>query len=572
MFTYFTKYLSHQQYSEVYKDIILNLGNVDNPYLFSTLRDDVLNENAKFYNIPDSLFLKLSDEEKITHLNSLRKITRIRKMFRCGYDLSSDEVLLLLQRARTKYEVTNILRSYSIPFAWRDVLLNSNRDVTRFAATEAIEYNLKSSIEWTLHAARLSPEVSYSYYSEYDFEISSLLISKPEYANYVKLNAGNDIKLLCYSMSLLTRDELSELNSSYTNLTTTFKKEPWGFDFEKMQFIYLCLLKYYSNKNHVVFELEKEHLDLYREIGSNNLIPVMFRQQDYEFNPTVKLLTSQALGLYSSKLDEIDYLYVLSNHGVTEELTNRPDFNFEYVLAWVQNTNRFSLTKNTRKLDHLDVKYISFEWASRRVRNKYAKENFYKILPYYILEPTHQYLASSLNLGIFDIFPEEGASCIQDLYDNLTVENYIDFTQAELNTIKNRLTYTFKSKFTFEKGKFSLKPTRLHSSGTPFVCLGFPKLVSWGGSYYISNLFNYSDILTSARSVEDIEKIILVAGSFDNNTLADENFAGDEEQLLVELILEIIKNYNLDKTKTAIALARDWHGTKEDFISMMEVI
>jgi len=572
MNTYFTKYLSHQQYSEVYKDILLNLGNVDNPYLFSMLRGDVLNENANFYNIPDSIFLKLNDVEKITHLNTLRKITRIRKMFRCGYDLSANEVLLLLQRATTKYEVTNILRSHVIPFAWRDVLLNSNRAVTRFAATEAIKYNLNSSMEWTLHAARFSPEVYYSYYSQYDFEISALLISKPEYANYVKLNAGNDIKLLCYSMSLLTRDELSELNSSYTNLTTTFKKEPWGYDLEKMQFIYLCLLKYYSTKNHISFELEKEHFELYRKIGTNNLIPIMFRQQEYEFITTVNLLTSQALGLYSSKLDEEDYQYVLSNHGITEELTNRPDFNFEFVRAWVQNTNRFRLTKDTLELDHLDMKYISFEWASRRVRNEYAKENFYKILPYYILYPTHQYLASSLNLGIFDIFPEEGASCIQDLYDNLTVENYIDFTQAELNTIKNRLSYTFKSKFTFENGKFSLKPTGLHSLGTPFVRLGSPYLRYWRGIYYSSNHFNYFEILNNARSVEDIEKIILVAGSFDNNTLADPNFAGVEEQLLVELILEIIKNYNLDKSKTAIALAKDWHGTKEDFMSMMEVI
>jgi hypothetical protein len=571
MTTYFSKYLSHPQYAKTYRDILRHLGNVDNEFLFSELRGDILELPTMVPVLPDNLFNKLEEEEKGAYLKSLREITRIRKMFRCGYELPSDEVLLLLQRSRTKQEAVTILCKYPIPYAWREILLESKRPITRLAAEKAIKYNLRTSVEWAYLAAQILPE-SYRYsYSKYDFEISNLLIEKNEYAKYFKLNADNNVKLLCYSLSLMNKNELMVLNSSYKRVSGYESKDDSISEY--VMFTYLCLLKYFSEKNNLVFELDAKLRKLFLQLWQFRSLRESCYNIENSLKSAIVLVTAKSLPLYASKFSKKEYRYVLSNLGITEELTNRSDMDFEFVYQWVKDNQVFRLDKTMQDFGLAGVKFSSFNTASYFIRNEAVREDFYKLIPYLILAPSHQYLTFSIDLGIFRIFVKDDVSAIQKLYDEVNETNYPSFTIKELRVIKRRISYAFRNNFSFKDGVFFATDQLASHYSEVFAFLSSSTIDSMKiDSYFVNRHYNYHDMLMKVKNRDDIEKIILVGGNISSDLNTHENFGVDKNQKLVELILSIIKPYNIEKSKVAIILAKDWHGTKEEFISMMEVI
>ena len=106
----------------------------------------------------------------------------------------------------------------------------------------------------------------------------------------------------------------------------------------------------------------------------------------------------------------------------------------------------------------------------------------------------------------------------------------------------------------------------------PHIILEYCNSKYWynesGGSWY----FNYHDVLSAAKSREDIEKIILVAGNISYSAYANFNFLKKDSQNLAKLVFDIIKPYSVEKAMLAIVLAKDWHGSKHEFITMMELI
>ena len=89
---------------------------------------------------------------------------------------------------------------------------------------------------------------------------------------------------------------------------------------------------------------------------------------------------------------------------------------------------------------------------------------------------------------------------------------------------------------------------------------------------YLYYNYNYHDVLLAAKSREDIEKIILVAGNISDSEYANYNFLKKNSQSLARFVFDIIKPYSTEKAKLAIVLAKDWHGSKDEFITMMELI
>jgi hypothetical protein len=570
MTTYFTQFLSHPQYSDCYKSLLYQLGRVDNNYLFSELKDDLFNSKFGYTDFSDSLFNKFNDNEKILFLNKLRPITRTRRMFSYNYKLSDQEVLYLLQNARSKSEVISILQKYPIPFAFRDILLASNRAITRFAAEEAIRYNISKSVEWALFAAQIVLDWSSYRKNTYHDEISNLLIEHNDYAQYFKLHSGKEISLLCFSISLLTADELTVLNSAkFKVLDIKVSSEKTR---NEMLFIYLCLLKYYSEKNNIKFKFIDKMQRFYTKYHKKGLAGYYFDGYNAGFDDLVKLTTSEYLGLYANKLSKADYHFILSNLGVTAELTNRSDFDFEVSFEWVKNNLIFREQNKPQQFRFSELIYDNFDIASKFIRNEEARKEFYKLIPYFILRQTHQYLLFAHGQGIKYIIKKGEVDTIQRLFDEITELNYPVYSQSELTIIKKRISYTFTNNFNFEKGIFSEYPKKAEMQIKPHILLAYCNSKYWynesGGSPY----FNYHDVLSAAKSREDIEKIIMVAGNISYGAYANFNFLKKDSQNLAKLVFDIIKPYSVEKAMLAIVLAKDWHGSKDEFITMMELI
>ena len=572
MSTYFTQFLSHPQYSDCYKSLLYQLGRVDNDFLFSELKDDLFSSKFGYSDFSDSLFNKLNEDEKILFLNKLRPITRARRMFSYNYKLSEQEVLYLLQNARSKSEVISILQKYPIPFAFRDILLSSKRAITRFAADEAVEYNNSKSVEWAFFAAQLVNNWSNYYKNSYHDEISNLLIERNDYAQYFKLNAGKEISLLCFSISLLTAEELIVLNSAkFKVLDINVSSEQTK---NEMHFIYLCLLKYYSEKNNIEFKFFDKMQKFYSKYHKKGLAGYYFDGYNAGFDDLVKLTTSKNLGLYANKLSKGDYHFILSNIGVTSELTNRSDFDFKVTFEWVKNNLNFRVHSKPQQFRFSELIYNNFDFASKFVRNEEARKEFYKLIPFFILRHTHQYLLFSDGQGIKYIIKKGEVNKIQSLFDEITESNYPLYSKDELAIIKKRISYTFTNNFNFEKGIFSEYPSKTEMEIKPHINLEYCNNKYWynesPGSLYYN--YNYHDVLLAAKSREDIEKIILVAGNISDSEYANYNFLKKNSQSLARLVFDIIKPYSVEKAQLAIVLAKDWHGSKDEFITMMELI
>ena len=570
MTTYFTQFLSHPQYSDCYKSLLYQLGRVDNNFLFSELKDDLFNSKFRYTDFSDSLFNKFNDNEKILFLNKLRPITRTRRMFSYNYKLSDQEVLYLLQNARSKGEVISILQKYPIPFAFRDILLASNRAITRFAAEEAIEYNINKSVEWALFAAQIVHDRSNYYKNTYHNELSNLLIERNDYAQYFKLHSGKEISLLCFSISLLTAEELTALNSAkFKVLDIKVSSEKTK---NEMHFIYLCLLKYYSEKNNIKFKFIDKMQKFYSKYHKKGLVGYYFDGYNAGFDDLVKLTTSEYLGLYANKLSKADYHFILSNLGITAELTNRPDFDFEVTFEWIKNNLIFREHNKPQQFRFSELIYVNFDIASKFIRNEQARKEFYKLIPYFILRQTHQYLLFAHGQGIKYIIKKGEVDTIQRLFDEITELNYPLFSQSELTIIKKRISYTFTNNFNFEKGIFSEYPKKAEMQIKPHIFLAYCNNKYWYNESGGSSYFNYHDVLSAAISREDIEKIILVAGNISHGAYANFNFLKKDSQNLAKLVFDIIKPYSVEKAMLAIVLAKDWHGSKDEFITMMELI
>jgi len=570
MTTYFTQFLSHPQYSDCYKSLLYQLGRVDNNYLFSELKDDLFNSKFGYTDFSDSLFNKFNDNEKILFLNKLRPITRTRRMFSYNYKLSDQEVLYLLQNARSKGEVISILQKYPIPFAFRDILLASNRAITRFAAEEAIEYNINKSVEWALFAAQIVHDRSNYYKNTYHNELSNLLIERNDYAQYFKLHSGKEIMLLCFSISLLTAEELTALNSAkFKVLDIKVSSEKTK---NEMHFIYLCLLKYYSEKNNIKFKFIDKMQKFYSKYHKKGLVGYYFDGYNAGFDDLVKLTTSEYLGLYANKLSKADYHLILSNLGITAELTNRPDFDFEVTFEWIKNNLIFREHNKPQHFRFSELIYVNFDIASKFIRNEQARKEFYKLIPYFILRQTHQYLLFAHGQGIKYIIKKGEVDTIQRLFDEITELNYPLFSQSELTIIKKRISYTFTNNFNFEKGIFSEYPKKAEMQIKPHIFLAYCNNKYWYNESGGSSYFNYHDVLSAAISREDIEKIILVAGNISHGAYANFNFLKKDSQNLAKLVFDIIKPYSVEKAMLAIVLAKDWHGSKDEFITMTELI
>ena len=121
-----TKYQTHPQYSVTFKSLLDGIELSENAFLFSEFKTELL-ERYGIAGLPNNLFRLLSSDERKGYLTSLRKVTRLRKLFACGYELDLDMIEYLLQRVRSVRESRDILRTYKIPYEMLSPLLQSKR-------------------------------------------------------------------------------------------------------------------------------------------------------------------------------------------------------------------------------------------------------------------------------------------------------------------------------------------------------------------------------------------------------------------------------------------------------------
>ena len=393
--------------------------------------------------------------------------------------------------------------------------------------------------------------------------MSRILIENDNYSVAFKDRAVADVRLLSYSLSLMSRDELISLNNMRIFV------EPIGNyndnqNYLTSMFNFYSLLKYYSNKHNIDFI----NMSLLHTIASR--IEIFKNELDgaeldtIRYNNSINRHIAEILPIFSKNFNNNDYDFVLLNLGVTEQLTNRPDFDIHYVIKWVSINQYFKLTQFDQSFTRSKAKYNSFERAIYSVKNPVAHDNFFKLLPYYILYPQHQYLLFSNYIPLFKIFDTIDLDKIQSLYDGICGQIYPMYSNKELASIKKRIVYTFRNTFDFKDGIFSAIERSKYDSSV--------RIELKGPTYSYWNRFNYKPALDSVTSILDIEKIILVAGGIPDDETANVAFSAGEHCKLAKIVLDIIDEYDIEKSKTAIALSRDWHGTKEDFISMMEVI
>lgn len=552
------KYATHPQFSRSYKEILGNIANVNNEFLFDSLKDYALDTLSK-NELPNNLLKNLDLESRDKYLYKLTKISRLRRMSECGYGLNPDDVLFLLLRARSKKEAEMILESYPIPFSYKSILDGSHRIHTRYAGEISVKYNLATSVDWLKIGINDSPPSAYSPYSENDLKILNAIIRDESYGKYIDTQLVNGLKYLMFSVSELGCKELVKLNLEY-NKKNIIKSETSDPLRRIVYFNFLCLLRYYSKKHGI------EHK------GYNSLVKLydkLYLFKSYRdpskvitLNSILELHTAKLLAVYARKLDRDDYSYVMNYSGITTELTNRVDLEISTVIDIVKQDYVYKLSGKTGN-DSIDtIRYNNFNEAVFNIKSKVASENFYKLIPYLILKPSPQSLTFSKNLGFRVLINKEEIDKLQILYNSINKDNYDMFSEKELTSIRKRIIYTYRRKFNFRDGIFEPNNNNTH---TKYITLN-----SSGKYFYY--YYNYYDILCKAKSLLDIEKIILVAGSFNGSETADYNLKKLKNVRVVELIFEVVDNYSIEETKVAIVMIKDWKDSIAKFRKMISLL
>ena len=205
-------------------------------------------------------------------------------------------------------------------------------------------------------------------------------------------------------------------------------------------------------------------------------------------------------------------------------------------------------------------------------------KSIYKLVPYYILIEDHRSIESGARKPSYRrrsghmlslAFDGDQVAEINDLYLNLTVENYPKINPVVLIKIRKRLTYAYKNLFNFQEGKFvesgnRYKRQRYANSEIVKVSLPItPRNLAIGGQY-----------LQALKSVEDdssLEKFILMYNNrYKINMGRLMRSAGHHYAFIY--LYSISGRLSLDQFQTAVVMLDNWEGTAEEFEKMVVIL
>jgi len=579
------KYTTARKNNLVYLALLETVPYYKKSYAYEYFKKDCIEKLVGKRN-SYKLYQTLNAEEKQEYLANNKPIDQNRIKMYAGEQISSIEVAEILAKARSKSEIYICLKEQNV----------SPKDLNQFPLSltnikhlyKAIaEEKFKQSITWVSYATSDGT-------TTIDKIVTNIIVDKPEYRDdLAKMIYDGSYRLKSHMLAYLPLRKLQTLVDLATDIKYIKEKNKLDRIININIFKYLCMLKYYADKN--AMTLDKKVIDTIYASYKNDKFSEPFWKFNNEvlFNHyTLDNLISILICENSIILDMTDYKYIMRNIGLTEVLLDRNDLNMEYlhtILPLKNNINVFNMQDTSRINYH---RYMEKIKESDLTNDKLL--NYCLLLPYFrrpenddkmLTDGIHYYVRES-ELKIAKMLPGED---LYYLYTRIRHSNYprvptstIDMLRKDLLGLMTSITI-FVSLFpviNFVKPRFNklLKNISIISSSVRLlrrkIIISFKDFLQESDDkmhrkdkYTISDK-EFSRQIKYAKNEVDIRKLLLIYNSlpsFGKDSYLQNNLSNAFRSKTIDYLLDVTRKLNLEQTELAVMLIKEWTGTHKEF-------